>query len=120
MALAVVVCCCSHAHRLTVDRGQWRQSPKAGGAAADGAPHAELRHNFLQGFRLGQASVEACGEPFPQVAWHGTNSGDAPDPQLMPSTELKLVVAPPSADLRAFAAFADERDLTVLLPYQRG
>ena len=30
---------------------------------------AELRHNFLQGFRLGQASVEACGEPFPQVAW---------------------------------------------------
>ena len=35
---------------------------------------AELRHNFLQGFRLGQASVEACGEPFPQVAWHGTSS----------------------------------------------
>ena len=33
---------------------------------------AELRHNFLQGFRLGQASVEACGEPFPQVAWLGT------------------------------------------------
>lgn len=29
---------------------------------------AELRHNFLGGFRLGQASVEACGEPFPQVA----------------------------------------------------
>ena len=63
---------------------------------------AELRHNFLKGFRLGQASVEACGEPFPQVAWHGTISGDAPDPQLMPSTELKLLVAPPSADLRAF------------------
>jgi hypothetical protein len=38
----------------------------------------------------------------------------------MPSTELKLLVAPPSADLRAFAAFADERDITVLLPYQRG
>ena len=38
----------------------------------------------------------------------------------MPSTEIKLLVAPPSADLRAFAAFADERDLTVLLPYQRG
>ena len=29
-------------------------------------------------------------------------------------------MAPPSADLRAFAALADERDLTVLLPYQRG
>lgn len=27
---------------------------------------AELRHNFLQGFRLGQASVEACGELFQQ------------------------------------------------------
>ena len=38
----------------------------------------------------------------------------------MPSTGLKLLVAPPSADLRAFAALADERDLTVLLPYQRG
>ena len=85
-----------------------------------GRRDAELRHNFLQGFRLGQASVEACGEPFPQVAWHGTNSGDAPDPQLMPSSDLTLLVAPPSADLRAFAAFADERDLTVLLPYQRG
>ena len=81
---------------------------------------AELRHNFLQGFRLGQASVEACGEPFPQVAWHGTNSGDAPDPQLMPSMELNLLVAPPSADLRSYAAVADERDLIVLLPYQRG
>ncbi len=81
---------------------------------------AELRQNFFQGFRLGQASVEACGEPFPQVAWHGTNSGDASDQQLMPLTQLKLLLAPPSADLRAFAAFADERDLTVLLPYQRG
>ncbi|WP_392346755.1 hypothetical protein [Parasynechococcus sp.] len=81
---------------------------------------AELRHNFLQSFRLGQASVEACGEPFPQVAWHGTHSGDTPDPQLMPPMELKLLVAPPSADLRAFAALADERDLTMLLPYQRG
>ena len=85
-----------------------------------GQRDAELRHNFLQGFRLGQASVEACGEPFPQVAWHWTNSGDAPDPQLMPSIDLKLLVAPPSADLRAFAALAHERGLTVLLPYQRG
>ena len=54
------------------------------------------------------------------MAWHGINFGDGPDPQLMSSIELKLVVAPPSADLRAFAAFATERDLTVLLPYQRG
>ena len=60
-----------------------------------GRRDAELRHSFLQGFRLGQASVEACGEPYPQVAWHGTHSGDAPDPQLMPSMELKLLVAPP-------------------------
>jgi len=80
----------------------------------------QVRQDFLQGFRLGQSSVEACGEPFPLVAWHGINSGDTPDPQLMPSIELKLLVAPPSADLRAFAALAAERDLTVLLPYQRG
>ena len=64
--------------------------------------------------------MEACSEPFPQVAWHWTNSGDAPDPQLMPSIDLKLLVAPPSADLRAFAALAHERGLTVLLPYQPG
>ena len=38
----------------------------------------------------------------------------------MPSIDLKLLVAPPSADLRAFAALAHERALTVLLPYQRG
>ena len=65
----------------------------------------ELRHNFLQSFRLGQASLEACGEPFPQVAWHWTNSGDAPDPQLMPSIDLKLLVVPPSADLRALPSW---------------
>ena len=81
---------------------------------------AELRHNFLQGFRLGQASVEACGEPFPQVAWYGTNSGDAPDPQLMSSMELKLLVAPPSADLRAYAAVADERVLRCFSPISGG
>ena len=85
-----------------------------------GRRDAELRQDFLQGFRLGQSSVEACGETFPLVAWHGINDGDATDPQWMPSIELKLLVAPPSADLRAFAALAAERDLTVLLPYQRG
>ena len=85
-----------------------------------GQRNDQVRQDFLQGFRLGQSSVEACGEPFPLVAWHGINSGDGPDPQLMSSIELKLVVAPPSADLRSFAAFAAERDLTVLLPYQRG
>lgn len=120
LALAVVVCCCSHAYRLPVNCRQWRQSPEAGGAAADGHRDAELWNNFLGGFRLGQASVEVFGEPFPQVAWYGSNSGDVPDPQLMPSMELKLLVAPPSADLRAYAAMADERDLTVLLPCQRG
>ena len=81
---------------------------------------ADLRQDFLQGFRLGQSSVEACGEPFPLVAWHGLKTGEAPDEQLMPSSELKLLVAPPSADLRDFAALAVERNLTVVLPYQRG
>ena len=81
---------------------------------------AEVRQDFLQGFRLGRSSVEACGESFPVVAWHGINSGEEPGRQLMPSHDLKLLVAPPSADLRAFAALAAERDLTVLLPFQRG
>ena len=81
---------------------------------------AEVRQDFLQGFRLGRSSVEACGESFPVVSWHGINSGEVPERQLMPSRELKLLVAPPSADLRAFAALAAERDLTVLLPFQRG
>ena len=85
-----------------------------------GQRDANVRHDFLQGFRLGQASVEACGEPFPPVAWHGINAGDGPDLQMMSAIELKLLVAPPSADLRAFAALAAEQDLTVLLPYQRG
>ena len=85
-----------------------------------GLRDAEVRQDFLQGFGLGRASVEVCGEPFPPVAWHGVNAGDALASQWRPSIELKLLVAPPSADLRAFAALAAERDLTVLLPYQRG
>ena len=85
-----------------------------------GQNDGNVRQDFLQGFRFGQASVEACGEPFPPVAWHGINSGNGPDPQVISSVDLKLLVAPPAADLRAFAALAAERDLTVLLPYQRG
>ena len=62
-----------------------------------GQNDGNVRQDFLQGFRLGQASVEACGEPFPPVAWHGINSGNGPDPQVISSVDLKLLVAPPAA-----------------------
>ena len=85
-----------------------------------GRGDAVSNEDFLRGFRVGQASVEACGDVFPEVAWQGLAPGDSSKLQLMSSQETTVVVAPPAADLRAFAELAADQDLTVLLPFQRG
>ena len=79
-----------------------------------------LRAEFMRGFKVGERTVEACGEALPRLDWYGLNPGESPATLLGSSRELQLVVAPPSADLRAFATLADQRDLSVVLPYQRG
>ena len=81
---------------------------------------ASMRDEFLRGFRVGEVTVEACGESLPRLAWHGLSRGQSPEPRLDRYRDLSLVVAPPSADLRTFASLAEERDLSVLLPFQRG
>ena len=81
---------------------------------------APMRDEFLRGFRVGEVTVEACGESLPRLAWQGLSPGQSPGPGLDRYQDLSLVVAPPSADLRMFASLAEERDLSVLLPFQRG
>ena len=84
--------------------------------AADSA----LRDRFLRGYSIGASSVETCDARMPSVAWQHIASQPSLRTLLRQTGGLQLLVAPPSADLRAFAALSRQRDLTVVLPYQRG
>ena len=84
--------------------------------AADSA----VRDRFLRGYSIGASSVESCGARMPSVAWQHIASNQVPQTLLRQADGLQLLVAPPSADLRAFAALSTKHDLTVVLPYQRG
>ena len=79
-----------------------------------------LRDRFLQGFAIGEASVRACGHPLPTVRWVSLRPDQSPLEQLTHHADQHLVVAPPSADLRAFSALSQHHGISVLLPYQRG
>ena len=79
-----------------------------------------LRDRFLQGFAIGEASVRACGHPLPTVRWVSLRPDQSPLEQLTHHSDQHLVVAPPSADLRAFSALSQHHGISVLLPYQRG
>ena len=79
-----------------------------------------LRDRFLQGFAIGEGSVRACGYPLPTVRWMSLRPDQSPLEQLTHHSDQHLVVAPPSADLRAFSALSKHHGISVLLPYQRG
>ena len=81
---------------------------------------ATLRDRFLQGYTVGEATVRACGHPLPTVRWLALRPDQSPLEQLPRHSDQHLVVAPPSADLRAFSELSQEHGLSVLLPYQRG
>ena len=81
---------------------------------------ATLRDRFLQGYTVGEATVRACGHPLPTVRWMALRPDQSPLEQLPRHSDQHLVVAPPSADLRAFGELSQEHGLSVLLPYQRG
>ena len=85
-----------------------------------GAEDAPLRQRFLQGFSIGATSVKACGQSMPPVDWQNLRPDDSPLARLPRSSSLQLVVAPPSADVRAFAALSRQQQLSVLFPFQRG
>lgn len=79
-----------------------------------------LRDRFLQGFAIGEGSVRACGYPLPTVRWMSLRPDQSPLEKLTHHSDQHLVVAPPSADLRAFSALSKHHGISVLLPYQRG
>ena len=85
-----------------------------------GAGDDRLRQQFLRGFSIGEASVKACGLAPARVGWLALPPDASPDAVLPDAIDHQLVVAPPAADLRAFGRFAERRQLSVLLPYQRG
>ena len=76
--------------------------------------------SFLKGFQVGEATVRDCGGEWPSIQWRGMSADVNPNRLLAADTRLSLVVAPPAADLRAFSDLAERRNLTVVLPYQRG
>ena len=63
---------------------------------------ATLRDRFLQGYAVGEATVRACDHPVPAVRWIALRPDQSPLEQLPRVSDQHLVVAPPSADLRAF------------------
>ena len=84
------------------------------------AADTAVKDRFLRGYSIGVSSVEACQVPMPSVAWTSIASRQSPQQLLGTDSGLQLLVAPPSADLRAFADLSRQQDLTVVLPYQRG
>ncbi len=57
---------------------------------------ASMRDEFLRGFRVGEVTLEPCGESVPRHAWQGLSPGQSPGPGLDRYQNLSLVVAPPS------------------------
>ena len=76
--------------------------------------------SFLKGFQVGESSVRECGADLPSIQWRGISTDGDPYRLLAGDTRLSLAVAPLAADLRAFSDLAERRNLTVVLPYQRG
>ena len=79
-----------------------------------------LRQQFLRGFTVGEETVKACGSSLPRTSWFGLSPEASPVAALARMPDQQLVVAPPTADLRAFDRLAVDRKLSVLLPFQRG
>ena len=94
--------------------------PRIGVMLPFGSGDEQLRQQFLRGFAVGEESVKACGVKPPRASWLGLSPDASPEAALSESINWQLVVAPPGADLRAFSQLAEKRQLSVLLPYQRG
>lgn len=56
----------------------------------------------------------------PPVHWQNLRPNNSPLALLPRFSSLQLVVAPPSADVQAFAALSRQLQLSVLFPFQRG
>ncbi len=87
---------------------------------SDAASEQRVRRQFSRGFAVGEESVRRCGAEMPPVNWLDLRDDQSPIDALRSHGAAQLVVAPPAADLRAFDQLVAQRQLTVLLPYQRG
>ncbi|MGB1416566.1 MAG: amino acid ABC transporter substrate-binding protein [Synechococcus sp.] len=87
---------------------------------SDAPTERRVHRQFSRGFALGEESVRRCGAEMPPVNWIDLPDDQPPTVALRSHRTVQVVVAPPAADLRAFDQLAGERQLTVVLPYQRG
>ncbi len=73
---------------------------------------------FRQGFALGEEQVRACGSSPSLVEWRTIGLDDDPAPLL--GSSRSLVIAPFATELPRFSRLAQDHQINVILPYQRG
>lgn len=73
---------------------------------------------FRQGFALGEKQVRACGSSSSLVEWRTIGLDDDPAPLL--GSSRSLVIAPFATELPRFSRLAQDHQINVILPYQRG
>ena len=73
---------------------------------------------FRQGFALGEEQVRQCGSSPAVVEWRTIGLDDNPASFL--GSKRSLVIAPFATELSRFSRLAQDHQLNVILPYQRG
>ena len=100
--------------------GSAQPGPRFAVLLSDAPSQKAVRQQFLRGFAVGEDSVRRCGVEMPAVAWLDLPDDQSPVARLQGHSAVQMVVAPPATDLRAFDQLADQHQVDVLLPYQRG
>ena len=73
---------------------------------------------FRQGFALGEEQVRQCGSSPADVEWRTIGLDDDPTPFL--GSTRSVVIAPFATELSRFSRLAQDHQINVILPYQRG
>ena len=73
---------------------------------------------FRQGFALGEEQVRQCGSAPADVEWRTIGLEDDPAPFL--GSTRSVVIAPFATELSRFSRLAQDHQINVILPYQRG
>jgi len=81
---------------------------------------AGLGDGLRRGYGQAMAESRACGAATPSLQLGWLPPGEDPWPALQRAPRSALLVAPPAAPLEAYGQLADQQQLSVLLPLQRG
>ena len=81
---------------------------------------AGLGDGLRRGYGLAMADTRACGFTPPSLQLGWLPPGEDPQPALQRAPRSALLVAPAAAPLEPYGQLADQQQLTVLLPLQRG